>query len=498
MESTVRRPVGIVGAGVMGAGIAEIACAAGFDVLLYDTATGRAAEAPKLIRKNFERRISRGRMSGSEAEQALLRLTPVQTMDDLGAAGLVIEAVAEILAVKRDLMQALEKIVSEDCILATNTSSLSVTEIAAGCSRPERIAGFHFFNPVPAMKVVEVIGGALTAKQTVDALSNVAGQFGHRPVIASDTPGFIVNHAGRGYVTEALEILREGVAPFAVIDRILREGAGFRMGPFELLDLTGLDVSHPVMESIYTQFYHEPRFRPSGIARQRLAAGLLGRKSGRGFYTYADGKRVEAAHDCPPAPSVALPGSVSIVAEQGAEFAERLCRSAGIRLADDGDLVLIPLVGEDASTAAVRHSVDPSRSVGFDAIFGLATHRTLVSTPATSEIARAQALALFRSDGVGADLVEDSVGCICQRVVATIINIASAMIQQRIATTADLDAAVVLGLGYPQGPLAWGDALGPSTVLAILRSIQGITGDPRYRPSVHLKRRAELGLRLAE
>jgi 3-hydroxybutyryl-CoA dehydrogenase len=348
------------------------------------------------------------------------------------------------------------------------------------------------------MKVVEVIGGALTASDVVHALSAFARELGHRPVVASDTPGFIVNHAGRGYASEALEILREGVAPLAVIDRILRNAADFKMGPFELLDLIGLDVSHPVMETIYAQYYHEPRFRPSGIARQRLAAGLLGRKSGRGFYEYAGGTRLEGVDDSAQFLSADLPGSVRIVGGPGTETVERLCRQAGARISDHGELTILPLIGDDASSACVENGIDPARAVGFDPLFGLESHRTLVATPATTAIARAQALALFRVDGVRADLVEDSAGAICQRVVATIINIACAMVQQRIASAEDLDAAVRLGLGYPNGPLAWGDALGPSAVLSILRKVYGITGDPRYRPSLYLKRRAELGLKLTD
>jgi 3-hydroxybutyryl-CoA dehydrogenase len=209
-------------------------------------------------------------------------------LEDLAACHFVIEAIPENLELKRNLFQSLEPIVGEKCLLATNTSSLSVTAIAAGCRLPGRVGGFHFFSPVPLMKIVEVIDGVLTEPWVGKALTELAIRMGHTPVRAKDTPGFIVNHAGRGFGTEALHIYGEGVAEFYEIDRILRDAAGFRMGPFELFDLIGLDVSHPVIASIYHQYNQEPRFRPSPITGPRVEAGLLGRKSGRGFYTYRD------------------------------------------------------------------------------------------------------------------------------------------------------------------------------------------------------------------
>src|SRR5690606_10302928 len=214
----------------------------------------------------------------------------------LAGCDLVVEAIVERLDAKRALFAELEGIVGEGCVLASNTSSLSVTAIAAGCARPQRVVGWHFFNPVPLMKVVEVVNGARTEPGIVDDMVALSRATGHLPVVAQDTPGFIVNHAGRAYGTESLKALSEGVADVPTIDRILREqvgfdGSGFRLGPFELMDLTGLDVSHPVMESIYRQFYDEARFRPSVITAQRVAAGLLGRKTGEGFYRYADGKQ---------------------------------------------------------------------------------------------------------------------------------------------------------------------------------------------------------------
>src|SRR5690554_7555176 len=247
-------------------------------------------------------------MTAEAAAEALERIVPCRDLQEMSDADLVVEAIVERLDVKTELFKTLEGIVSEDCILASNTSSLSITAIAAACCDPARVVGYHFFNPVPLMKVVEVIDGARSQPQYGDALMALARRMGHTPVRAKDMPGFIVNHGGRGMNIEGLKAAQECVAPFHVIDAIMREQAGFRMGPFELMDLTGLDVSHPVMESIYQQFYDEPRFRPSPITAVRLQGNVLGRKTGEGFYAYVDGQKHVALE--PAAPS--LPQNLTV------------------------------------------------------------------------------------------------------------------------------------------------------------------------------------------
>jgi 3-hydroxybutyryl-CoA dehydrogenase len=372
--------------------------------------------------------------------------------------------------------------------------------MAAGLARPGRVAGFHFFNPVPLMKVVEVVAGLLTEPEVVDRLAAFAQQMGHTAVRAKDTPGFIVNHAGRGFGTEGLRVLAEGVTTVEDLDRILRDTAGFKLGPCELMDLTGLDVSHPVMESVYRQFYDEPRFRPQPLTRQMLAAGLLGRKAGRGFYAYAEGAPVRPPE--PPSPRV-RPSSVWVSAarpELGRAVAE-LVRKLGARLEEapepsKASLCVVTPLGEDATTLAARERLDGTRTVAVDVLFDASKRRVVMTTPATSPAAREAAHGLFGSDGVPVSLIRDSPGLVAQRVVATIVNIACEIAQLRIATPGDVDRAVVLGLGYPYGPLAWGDRLGPATVLTVLENLQAMTGDPRYRPSAWLRRRAQLGLSL--
>jgi 3-hydroxybutyryl-CoA dehydrogenase len=489
----------IIGTGAMGRGIAQIAAQAGCRVLLLDTREGAAAEAKDALGKQWGKLVEKGKLTAEAAVTATERLEIVASIRDLTYANVVVEAIVEQLDAKRALFKELDDIVSADCVLATNTSSLSVTAIAAGTKFPERVAGFHFFNPVPLMKVVEVVAGALTDTPALDLLTELASEWGHTPVRAQDTPGFIVNHAGRGYVTEALAILREGVADVPTIDAILREAAGFRLGPFELLDLTGLDVSHPVMESIYHQYYQDPRYRPSPIAAQRLAAGLLGRKSGRGFYRY-DGAPNPEAPVSTAQPWVGPVWVSNAQAEAAAEVRSLLQKfGASVETGaapSDKALILVTPLGTDVSECIVAEGLDARRTLGIDTLLPLDRRRTLMRSPASDAEIAAQAQALFASDGVPAALIADSAGFVAQRVLASIVNIGCEIVQQGVCSPADLDRAVELGLGYPKGPLAWGDALSPARVLAILNALQARTGDMRYRPSLWLVRRAELGLSL--
>jgi 3-hydroxybutyryl-CoA dehydrogenase len=385
-------------------------------------------------------------------------------------------------------------------VLATNTSSLSVTAIAAACTLPGRVVGFHFFNPVPLMKLVEVIDGLRGAREVGDAMMAFARRLGHVPVRAKDTPGFIVNHAGRGFGTEALRLLAENVAEPHVIDAVLREQAGFRLGPFELLDLTGLDVSVPVMEAIYHQYFEEPRFRPSPLAAQRRAAGLLGRKNGEGYYRYVDGRAVPLAEPAVPAER---PASVWISPAQPALAARARELLAGLGAAieagegpSDVALCIVTPLGEDVSHCCARERLDAARSVGLDMLFSNERHRSLMLSPLTRPEVRDAAHGLLASDQARVSVLRDSAGLVAQRVVATIVNIACDIAQQGIAAPVDIDRAVTLGLGYPQGPLAWGDRLGASTVLAVLNNMLVLSGDPRYRASPWLRRRAALGMSL--
>jgi 3-hydroxybutyryl-CoA dehydrogenase len=494
--------IGIVGTGAMGRGIAQIAAQAGIRVLLFDALHGAATNARETVTGTLAKLADKGKISAEALTAASAKLEVVARLEEMASAQVIIEAIVENLDVKKTLFKQLEDIIAADCILATNTSSLSVTSIAAACKRPERVGGFHFFTPVPLMKIVEVIDGLLTAPVVSDALLALGRRMGHTAVRAKDTPGFIVNHAGRGFVTEALRILGEGVCDFPAIDRIMREAAGFRMGPFELLDLTGLDVSQPVMESIYHQYYQEPRYRPSALAAQRLTGGLLGRKTGRGFYSYANGS---AAPMPEPTAPTALPASVwvSQAAPDWAQAMREIAAKAGVTVESGptpstGALCIVTPLGTDATSASTTQGLDPARTVAVDCLLGAGgtARRTLMTTPLTSPAMRDSAHALFVADGSAVSVIRDSAGFVAQRILACIVNIGCDIAQQRVAAPADIDRAVTLGLGYPKGPLAFGDALGATKVLRILEAMQDFYGDPRYRPSPWLKRRALLGISL--
>lgn len=491
--------LGIVGTGLMGRGIAQIAAQGGVQVRLFDSRAHAAEEARSAIAEALGRLVDKGKLSSANLDATLTRITTVDNLAQLADCHIVLEAIVESLDAKRQLFHELEDVVAADCLLATNTSSLSITAIAAACRRPERVGGLHFFSPVPLMKVAEVIDGVLSASWVGEALATLVRRIGHTPVRAADTPGFIVNHAGRGYGTEALRIVGEGIADFAQVDRILRDSAGFRMGPFELFDLIGLDISYPVMESIYEQYYQEPRYRPSPIIRQRIAAGLLGRKSGRGFYRYDNGTVV--AVPAPAAPQVSVPPIwISQRQPEAHAAVSALLQTLGATLdhgarPSDNALCLVLPLGEDATTSTLAEKLDPSRTIALDPLY-LHGHRTLMQTPLTTPAVRDAAWSLLARDGTAVSVIHDSPGFVAQRVMAMIVNIGCDMAQQRIATPIDIDHAVTLGLGYPAGPLALGDAIGAGTVLTILEALHAFYRDPRYRPSPWLIRRARLGVSL--
>lgn len=476
---------GVAGAGTMGRGIAQVLAQCGARTLLYDAQPGAADQARQSIGEALKRMAEKGRLADPQA--VLSRLEVVPSLEAFAPCHLVVEAIVEDLAAKKSLFSGVEKMVTESCVLASNTSSLSVTAMAAACKRPGRVAGYHFFNPVPVMKIVEVVDGVMTEPWVGEALAALAERFGHTPIRCKDTPGFVVNHAGRAFVPEALRILSEGIAEPATIDRILVDAAGFRLGPFGLMDLVGLDVNHAVMKSMYQQYFEEPKYKPSFLVEPRVAAGLLGRKSKRGWFDYAPDLKMPPE---PPAPT-AKPQSIWAVPE----LREVLKMKSESSPANAAVCFVAPL-GRDATSAALEHKLDPARTVAVDPLFGFAKRRTLMLTPLTKKEVREQAHALLAGDGVPVSVIQDSPGFVAQRVVAHIVNVGCDIAQMRIAAPEDLDRAVMLGLGYPKGPLAMGDAVGPKRLLEVLRAMHDLYQEPRYRPSPWLRRRAELGISL--
>jgi 3-hydroxybutyryl-CoA dehydrogenase len=479
---------GVVGTGTMGRGIAQVLAQAGARTLLFDAQPGASAKARESIAAALGKLAEKGRLRPAEVQDTLARIEVAPSLDALAPCHVVVEAIIEELGAKRELFAKLEGIVGEKCILATNTSSLSVTAMAAKCRHPGRVAGYHFFNPVPVLKIVEVVDGVRTESWATEALTGLAKRFGHAPVRCKDTPGFIVNHAGRAFVPESLRVLSEGVADFATIDRILTDAAGFRIGPFGLMDLVGLDIAHAVMKSMYEQYYDEPKYRPSFLAEPRVAAGLLGRKTGRGWYEYGkDGTAI-------PIPEGKVPekrhGGVWCVPELKSLF------QATEGKPGPETINFVAPLGKDATTTALELGLDPARTVAVDPLFGFAKRRTLMTTPATLPEVRDAAQALLAAGGVPVSVIRDSAGFVAQRVVAHIVNVGCDIMQMRICSPEDLDRAVMLGLGYPKGPLGMGDAIGAMKILEVLEAMHAFYQEPRYRPSPWLKRRALLGVSL--
>lgn len=499
------RNIGIIGAGIMGTGIAQIALLSGHDVYLFDQNTQALEQAQQKLQDTFEKLLQKGKLTLKQVQYACDHLHTASELKQLNVCDLVIEAIIENLAIKQNLMQQLEEIVSPQTILASNTSSLSITEIAAKCQYPQRVAGYHFFNPVPLMKVVEVIQGLHTDHHITDTLVELTHRMGHRPVQTKDTPGFIINHAGRAYTTEALKILSENVAPIAEIDYILKATLGFRMGAFELMDLTGIDVSHPVMLSIYQQYYQEPRYRPNVLTQQMLVGQKLGQKTGEGFYRYADGKP-----QVPQRPALhtddiehnSLP-AVWLHCDHAKDQSQLLdyLNLKNIRIDSNSSpqpdsLIVMACYGEDASQSSVRLGVSAQQVVAIDMICGLGKHRTLMPTLCTSENLIQAACYIFQDDDCTISLITESVGFVAQRVLAMVVNLGCDMAQQAIATVDDINAAVRLGLAYPSGPIEWGDIVGADKILLTLERMVQLTHDPRYRPSPWLQRRCRLNLSL--
>ena len=492
--------LGVLGAGAMGRGIAQVAAAGGMRVRLFDANADVAKDAHTFIGSMFNRAAERGRMTADEAAAALGRVETVSGMQGFAECDAVIEAIVENLDVKHKVLSELEGIVRADAIIASNTSSLSVTTIASACKHPERVAGFHFFNPVPLMPLVEVIAGVLTEEWVCEALMKIGRRMTREPVRVNDAPGFLVNQVGRGFNIEAAHMVQEGIADTVSIDRIMRDGAGFRMGPFQLMDLTGLDVTHPATVLIYQQAFDEPRFRPAMMMEARTRAGRLGRKTGAGFYEYKDGKAVEAEEASAPAYD-GRPIWVSNAEPEGRDAVVAVLKETGAKL-DVGEtpgsnsVILVTPIGDDATTCAVAQGLDAKRTVAVDTLIGFERRRTLMTTPITDPAFRDAAHGALSGDGVPVTVVRDGPGFVAQRIVAMICNVGCSVAQLGVAAPDDIDKAVTLGLNYPYGPLTFGDRIGPDRILRILEAIHGLYRDPRYRPNPWLIRRAKLGVSL--
>ncbi|MGI4842294.1 MAG: 3-hydroxyacyl-CoA dehydrogenase PaaH [Janthinobacterium lividum] len=491
--------VAVVGSGAMGSGIAQVAASAGHQVLLFDTRTDAADKAIADIGKTYAKLVEKGRMDAAAADEARARLKRIGSLREAGAAALVVEAIVENLDAKRALFAELEGIVGEDCILATNTSSISVTAIAAKLRRPERVVGMHFFNPVPLMALVEVISGIATDKAAADTVYATAEAWGKNPVHAKSTPGFIVNRVARPYYAESLRLLLEQAAEPATIDAVLRDCGGFRMGPFELMDLIGHDVNFSVTNSVYHAYFGDPRFTPSVLQQELVNAGFLGRKTGRGFYRYGEGAEKPAVQLEAPQ---AKPESVSIVGNESdaiAALAARLA-AAGYALPREETLDVSPgfvcngaavylTDGRSATERAAESWHDDT--VLYDLLLDAsgATRIALARADQCSDAAYHAVVGMFQAAGFAVTRLDDVPGMAVMRTVAMLANEAADAVNQGVCSAQAVDIAMQKGVNYPRGPLAWADSVGLEHIVAVLSNLAATYGEDRYRVSPLLRRK---------
>ena len=489
-------PITVIGAGTMGAGITQVAAVAGHPVTVYDVVEGAAGRAVAAVRDRVARLVAKGRL---EMDPSGLQLTVAADLGELARARCVIEAVAEDLAVKQALFADLEKVVAPDCVLATNTSSLSPTAIAAGLSHPGRLVGLHFFNPAPVMRLVEVVSGLATDPAVAAAVTRLAEKWGKQVVQASATPGFIVNRVARPFYAEALRLAEEQAASPATIDAVLTQAGGFRMGPFALMDLVGQDVNEAVTRSVWTAFGYDPRFAPSLLQRSMVEAGWLGRKTGRGWFRYGDDAT-------PPEPDIAAgyEAPAWVTAHGGSALRVLLTRSrAEIRMGpgpDDtaelpGGALLARCAGRPATALAAEWGqpvIVVDRALDDATAAGIA----IAASDGCPAAAVDEATGLLQAAGLTVYPIDDAPGLVVTRTVAMLVNGAVDALHKGVASAADIDTAMRLGTNYPLGPLAWGQSWGPATILAVLDAMHAWYGEDRYRPSARLRRIAAAGASL--
>jgi len=485
--------LGIVGAGAMGQGIAQVAVAGGIRTTIFDTDGASTDKALAAIESRLKRLVEKNRMTEDEAAAAIARLGRADALSDLAGCDTVVEAIVENLDVKQRVFADLEAIVSDECILASNTSSIPIASIARGCTNKGRIAGLHFFNPVPLMRLVEVIRAAETSDETVATLTALGERMTRTPVTVTDSPGFLVNMGGRAFSTEALRMAHERVATPAQIDAIMRDCHHFRMGPFELLDLTGIDVNFPVSTIVYEGYFHDPRLKTAPNHKAMFDAGRFGRKTGAGWYQYEGGKPVDPPspdHD----PGDARPGPVALA--YGDDALKAFCEACALTvIVDDGTCpVLAAPVGMDATATAIDSAVDFRRLVCLDLIGDTSKRVTLMTTPGADPALRDGVAAGIIASGRAVTAIKDGPGFVGQRLVAMVANLGCYMAEIGLASPEDIDTAMRYGLNYPHGPLEFVEFIGTTNCLTILEALQGITGEDRYRPTQWLSRREALGL----
>jgi 3-hydroxybutyryl-CoA dehydrogenase len=491
--------IAVIGAGAMGAGIAQVAAQAGHTVLLLDNRPGAAAQAIDGIGRQLGKRVDNGKLSADSRSATLARLLAVEAIEALADCELVIEAIVENLEVKRALFRQLEEICGEHCILASNTSSLSITSIAAQLNHPQRLLGLHFFNPAPVMALVEIVSGLASDPALAACLYDTAKAWGKKPVHTRSTPGFIVNRVARPFYAESLRLLQEGAADCPTLDALMRDAGGFAMGAFELTDLIGHDVNYAVTCSVFDAYYGDTRFLPSLIQKELVDAGRLGRKSGHGFYSYAEGavrphpatvSSEQSVETCVVEGDLGIANAlIARLREHGVEVIQR--DGQGVLRVGDAVLAL-----SDGRMASQRAREDGLRNLilldlAFD--YSKASRLAISYAAGIEPSALEQGVALLQRAGFSVSLLSDSPALAVLRTVAMLANEAADAVLQGVASAADIDLAMRAGVNYPQGPLAWADAIGLAHILNVLENLQAGYGEERYRPSLLLRRRVAEG-----
>ena len=492
--------IGVIGAGVMGAGIAQVAAAAGHEVLLIDAVPDAVERARSAIDKDLQGGVRRGKLAADEAQATLARLRPAE-WDDLGRCALVIEAIAEDLEAKRTLVARLQQVVPADCIIATNTSSLSITAIAAGSRHPERVVGMHFFNPPARMKLVEVVSGVETLPEVARAVFDTAEAWGKKAATAKSTPGFIVNRIARPFYGEAWMVLSENAASPATLDAIVRDCGGFPMGPFELMDLIGHDVNLKVTQSVFEATFFDRRYAPSLAQQELVRAGRLGRKSGHGIYDFRDGApkaqpAVEAGSE--PVRRIVAVGSLGIATpiitrlEQAGIDVVRVQgtgRAAGGGWLEIGTARLMLTDGRPATRRAAEEGHE--HLILFDLALDYATtpRLGLATADQCGEAAFRTVCATLARGGFACSRMDDVAGMIVLRTIAMLVNEAADAVAYGICTADAIDDAMRYGVNYPRGPMAWAESVGLDFFARVLANLREHYGGERYRTSVLIQRR---------
>ncbi|MED5621122.1 3-hydroxyacyl-CoA dehydrogenase [Ideonella sp. BN130291] len=485
--------VAVIGSGSMGGGIAQLAAQAGHPVRLFDAQEGAAERALERISADLAGAVKRGRLDDAQKDAVMGRLSVANTLLDLEGCGLVVEAIVEKLEPKQTLFRQLEEVLDESAVLATNTSSISITAVAQGLVHPNRVIGWHFFNPAPRMKLVEVIAGLETDPALVAEMHALSRAWGKTPVDAPNAPGFIVNRVARPYYAEGLRLLAERLAPLEAIDRLMREAGGFSLGPFELIDLIGVDVNLSVTESVYAATQQDNRYAPHLIQQELVRAGHFGRKSGRGFYDYrptAGKLHAVGLAAVGEAPALRVAGDLGLLQP----LVERL-QGAGATVSRDDGLAAGSFAFGEVTVALTDGRTATERAAGGGPLLLLDLARDYATTTLVGAAASAGAdahlpvlAAALQPAGIELLRLNDVAGLGVMRVVCGLANEAADLVTWTGTSAQDIDVAMVLGTAYPVGPLAWADAIGPSRVVQVLEHLHAHYGEARYRRSPRLLR----------